>query len=282
MFLVATFVIYSRVLPNIGELISLALYDSKNTNIYSPYNYLLDKFGFAITSLIFLSLGILLVYTIVKIKAPGDSLALSNFKLGKFTNRCLFGVYVAVFQRNTNIIEQFIIATILFVNLFISKYEMSYFSFLFIATNSVYYYVNSTSLRSYIFQKKYSVLKDYIYSILSQCISIFTISLPFVMISNLLNFSQIILGMYIVSVFSSVIVFFMIGLLFPPKKENPFSVIIGVAIIFIVMFSLIIVFFVLQLEKNVIILLLGLILVFVIGVSIMSMKRLYRKSLWQT
>lgn len=237
--------LYKVACPYIIDELLFQYTNNNATSYFIIYSYFMSKYNFLLSSIIFISINSVLALIILYIPKNG---ALSNTNYLKLISKerkiNLFTSYLISYSRRIDTVTYLIITIFIYLLLLITNVYNATYSVLILTINGVYSYIQTDNLRILTMQKNYSAIKDYLFLILSQCVYICFISIPFVIISiittkeiysNLMLFPCILL---------SVIIFTLIGIIIPPKRENPFAVIVGFVIIIAIIFFTIIICFI--------------------------------------
>lgn len=208
-------------------------------------------FGFGITTLIFFIVISLLIFILIYIP---DYAYLQKNIFNKLIHvskplNYLSVYFLALFRRTEN--TNLVIIAYLFIIYLIYAGESNYLLwpiFIF-CVNGIYLYIQTEEIRFLQFKIGYSVWNDYLTLLVSQLMWGGMFSLPIIFLFFLTGNG---LGsfLYMCSVYLfSVVMFTMIGILFPPKKENPFSVFLSFAIILTFFSVIVLALFILQLPE---------------------------------
>lgn len=218
---------------------------------------LYEQYNFILSFLIFIFLFI--VSTVAIVLIPNHSYIDENlyFKIkGKPIKRNfnLFNVYfMQVFRRIENYATVGM-TYLFFIFLLITNITHPLNVLFLNITSGIYIYIQTDKIRMLHFKLQYSALKDYCCLIVSQMSYIIITSLPILFGYLMFNLNEIsilflrdIVTIYF-NVLLGIILTTMIGILFPAKKENPFSPIVGTVIVVIMMVSMVLILQFLQLE----------------------------------
>lgn len=232
-------------------------YTSNDTTSYLViYSYFTARYNFLLASLIFIIINSILALIILYISKNGSSTNGNYLKLTRKKGEVnLFTAYLISYSRRIDTVTYLIIATFISFLLLLTNVPNASYSVLILTINGVYSYIQTNNLRVLVMQKKYSAIRDYLFLILSQCIYLSLVAIPFVIVSSIVTkkiISNLMLFPYILL---SIIIFTLIGIIVPPKRENPFAVIAGLAIIILIVFFIIVICFItnFQLKYNLII-----------------------------
>lgn len=200
---------------------------------------LYSKYGFIVTSLIFIVIILLLLMMILYIpnnfSLEGD-LYLKIKKPAKL-RLTMLNLYILQISRRVENITTLIITYFLSITLLILNITNPLYAMFIVTTSGLYIYTHTDSIRINYYRFNYSAIKDYINLIISQYIYIFMASLPILILELLININNVnfydnlnIFG----QLFLVILLSTLIGILFPTKKENPFSPFIGFLIMIII------------------------------------------------
>lgn len=210
--------------------------DESSTSSLIVFSYIMEKTNLFVSAVIFVALASIIFLIIINI--PNCAQVTANSYLKVRHKSCkqinMFKSYLINFFRGIDTYNYIFIVTFLFIFSLIFEVKNSVYSLLILSVSAVYSYVQTDGLRTIQIKKKYSVIKDYLYLILSQVLGIYLISIPFA-ITYLVKFNdwKSCITLYPIVILSSII-FTLVGIVFPPKRENPFSVIIGVLVMAII------------------------------------------------
>lgn len=243
MFLAICFIFmykYSQVV--IRDIVSDFLNHSNETsNNILFLNNALHNWGFWVTTILFISISFLLIFLIVII--PGEmyfphSNYIKLLDLPNFISDLRIYIYATFRHVNmlTNIVNSYIFSLLL-ISINLEKYLL--FPLLFVCFNSMYCFVQTSSIRYIYYNFKYSAVKDFILMLSSQIIVIYLSSIPLSLVYLFLNNGVDVYFIYSYIVITvSPVFLIMVGILMPPYEDNPFTVltsliIISVPIVFI-------------------------------------------------
>ncbi|WP_333887895.1 hypothetical protein [Clostridium sp.] len=232
--------IYSIFYIRIVDMLLLNYADKKGTSILLIFTYLMDKYSFALSVTFFLCVITILCILIVIIPNNMNSSTNLFLRLGKSKRITMLHGYFLNISRRIDTYNYLFIITFVYILSVICNVSKAYYLVLVLAVNGVYTYVQTDDLRILLVQKKYSIVSDYVYLILSQTIYMSIVAVPFIIVSCICGDDFISSLLLFPLILLSVIMFTLVGIVFPPKRENPFSVFIGfitVTMIFMAMFS---------------------------------------------
>ncbi|WP_343085111.1 hypothetical protein [Blautia producta] len=235
--------VYTRIYSDLVDKLLFDYIDNKTTSIIVPFAFLLDKSGLGITFLIFLLITLVVVCVICFIPDNQNDYMANYLKFISIKKISLQQSYSANCLRNTDNINYIILALLIYIVLMFNKTQYAYCSFLILGVNSIYFYIQTNEIRLLYLQKEYNIFKDYIILLYSQIKYITAVSLPFVLINNILHFDIKGILLFYLILLSGTILFLMVGILFPPKYENPFSVILGMFVTLMVLVAIFLILF---------------------------------------
>lgn len=263
---------YTELYPKIIEVLLFNYQDATNTSILIIYAFLMEKYNFIVA--IFIFIVVAFIFSILLVCFPvKEKVIKQNFlNIGRSCkNVNLLKSYILNISRRVDTYNYLLICIFLFIYSFILDISKAEYIVLLLSVNGIYSYIQTESLRIIQFQKEYNVIKDYIYLILSQIIYISLVSIPFVLVSFITGNTTMYCLLIYPSIIVSVILFTLAGIIFPPKGENPFTVIIGFIIIFIAFISVLMICFVFNFNtRNMVIVLIATV-IFSIYYSIIGM-----------
>lgn len=266
--------IYTQIYSELVDKLLFDYIDNKATSIIVPFAFLLDKGGLGITFLIFLFISLVVECVICFIPDNQNDYTANYFKFITIKKMGLQRSYLVNCIRNTDNINYIILSLLIYIVLMFNRTKYAYYAFLLLMVNSIYFYIQTNEIRLLYLQKEYNVFKDYFMVLYSQIKYITGISLPFVLINNISYFNIKGVLLFYLILISGIILFIMVGILFPPKYENPFSVILGMFVTLMVIMSIFLVIFYFTgnpLIESIVTVVVNLICIFV---SIIGMKRL--------
>jgi hypothetical protein len=231
--------IYSIFYTRIVDMLLLNYEEKKGTSPLLIFTYLMDKYSFALSVAFFLCVVTILGILILIIPNNISSSANLFLKLGNSKRMTVLHGYFLNISRRIDTYNYLFIITFVYILSVICNVPKAYYLILILAVNGVYAYIQTDNLRILLMQKKYGVIGDYLYLILSQTIYISIAAVPFIIVSCIRGDDFISSLLLFPLILLSVIMFTLVGIVFPPKRENPFSVFIGfiaVTMIFMVMF----------------------------------------------
>ncbi|WP_340085183.1 hypothetical protein MHB50_09295 [Siminovitchia sp. FSL H7-0308] len=203
------------------------------------YIELYSNYGFIVTSLIFVIIIFVLLFILFYIPnnfGSEDNLYLKIKKPTKL-RLTMFNLYILQISRRVENITTLIIAYFLSISLLILDILNPLYAMFLVTTSGLYIYTQTDSIRINYYRFNYSAIKDYINLIISQYLYILITSLPILILGLIINKGNvnlydtlIIFGQLLLIIILSTL----IGILFPAKKDNPFSPIIGFLIIVII------------------------------------------------
>lgn len=270
---------YLVIIPDVFSSILYTYKDNTGTASILFYMVVTEKYGILASTVLFVVINSILGFLIVHI--PNNDANCTN----KYARTCQFimkksrilSAYVVSFLRNVDTINYYFIALFSYMITIVMKIDKGYYVILILSLNSLYAYVQTESLRNIIIQKKYSVVKDYCRIIMSQIIYISVLAIPVCIVDIFLNKEILFIVDLFVAIIFSVVFFTMGGILFPAKKENPFSAMIGILFIIMIGLLAVSVCFFLKLNDESIIGFMILLTVSSVSISIFGMNKLYGK-----
>lgn len=270
---------YLVIIPDVFLSILYTYKDNTGTASILFYMVVTEKYGILASTVLFVVINSILGFLIVHI--PNNDANCTN----KYARTCQFimkksrilSAYVVSFLRNVDTINYYFIALFSYMITIVMKIDKGYYVILILSLNSLYAYVQTESLRNIIIQKKYSVVKDYCRIIMSQIIYISVLAIPVCIVDIFLNKEILFIVDLFVAIIFSVVFFTMGGILFPAKKENPFSAMIGILFIIMIGLLAVSVCFFLKLNDESIIGFMILLTVSSVSISIFGMNKLYGK-----
>lgn len=198
-----------------------------------------SSLGFGMTTGIFILTATLLIAKLVYIPDYAYLQQNNFYKLFDFSK--LFGfsrhlsylwAYFLTMMRRTENFNFIVIAYLIFFYLiYVENYKWLLWPIFVFSVNGIYLYIQTEEIRFLQFKLGYSAWRDYLYLLLSQLMWGGMLSLPiFIMYLYKGNSILSLLYVFLLYVFS-IVMFTMVGILFPPKKENPFSVFLSFFIV---------------------------------------------------
>ena len=216
--------------------------DEKGTSPIVIYAFLMEKFGLPAAILAFLVIIAILIMLILLVPAAIGEAENSYLKLRKSSVRAAgeFTSYMLSICRDIDSFNYTIISIFIFVFMAILKKDMGIYATALLCLNGLYAFVHTDKIRTLLYQKKYSVLRDYVFLIGSQFVYAAAVTLPLSVVSFILfrNLKHCLLVYPVLLI--SIILFTLIGILFPPKKDNPFSSCVGIGVVMILVIAIIV------------------------------------------
>lgn len=241
---------YKLIYPLIVDKVLFGYIDGEKTSIFLIYSYIMDNYGFIFSLITFIVIAFITSILILSLPKELESSTCRYIKLGNGSKNINFlKAYILNFARGVDAKNYLIISIALYALLIITKVPNAIYIMILLSVNGIYSYIQTESLRMISIQKKYSAIKDYYYLIISQYIYISLVSIPFVIISCILEKNIKSNMMIFPTIALSVIIFTLIGIIIPPKRENPFTAIIGFAIILLIISIIIITCFLMHLKN---------------------------------
>ena len=245
------FLIFFHLSTQISSEILVSYLNKENPPKYLVliWDRLNNNLGFGITTFIFITVVSLLIYSLIYIP---DYAYLQKNIFNKFSHiskplNYLSVYFLALFRRTENI--NLVIIAYLFIIYLIYAGKDNYFLwpiFIF-CINGIYLYIQTEEIRFLQFKIGYSPWTDYLTLLLSQLMWGGIFSLPIFLIffikGNDLRSFLYTCGIYLFSI----VMFTMIGIIFPPKRENPFSVFLSFAVVLTFVCVIVLSLFILQL-----------------------------------
>lgn len=241
---------YKLIYPLIVDKVLFGYMDGEKTSIFLIYSYIMDNYGFIFSLITFIVIAFITSILILSLPKELESSTCRYIKLGNGSKNINFlKAYILNFARGVDAKNYLIISIALYALLIIAKVPNAIYIMILLSVNGIYSYIQTESLRMISIQKKYSAIKDYYYLIISQYIYISLVSIPFVIISCIVEKNIKSNMMIFPAIALSVIIFTLIGIIIPPKRENPFTAIIGFAIILLIISIIIITCFLMHLKN---------------------------------
>lgn len=250
-FTIIFLIMYKIVYYKIVDKLLFEYVDGKSTSAFLVYSYIMDKYSFIISLLVFLVITCVLIILILSIRKQEGFSTSKYLKLGKKNRKISFiACYLLNFSRGVETYNYLIILTFLYFLLLITGVSNAIYALLLLSLNGIYSYIQTQNLRMLIMQKEYSAVKDYIYLVLSQYIYIFCVSIPFIIISWIVTRELVSNILLFPSIALSVIIFTLIGIVIPPKRENPFTVMVGFVVIFVLSCIIVLICFITNFQSK--------------------------------
>lgn len=261
-----------------GQMIMFNYLDGNTTTLLLPFVYSLEHLGFVLTSLIFGIIVLLNIVIIINIPEKqydniGDSIKLFEIE-GKMSTWVAY--YMNSF-RNIDGINCLVVSIIIYIFLRIRNVESACFVFWLLAMNTIYSYIQTQGIRLLLLQKDYCLLKDYCNLIVSQFVYVSVLSFPFVIDSIVWNYKLYQIIIFYGGVLVLIITLLMMGIIFPPKYENPFSILVGSSITLLIGISFVLVVSFIA-QYTIWMALMGVFsIIAMIGISLSGMKKLNKE-----
>ena len=269
------FVFYVITIPHIFDSILFDYMDGNGTSGYLVFTVIMEKYGFLCSLAAFIAAVIVLVMLIV-LWPNKDFLEPNRFIKGysKGGRMSLFKGYTLAYLRNADTYSYYFIALFLCAMMYFGHIGKPYYAIAILPMNGIYAYIQTDDLRYILFQKDYSVVKDYALLICSQAWYVFLLGIPMMVTCVVTEESFFSLMAVLGTNFFEIILFTLSGILFPPKNENPFSVFSGLIIIFAISVILFIILMMLQIAEWMMLVIVCGILVFSVITSIIGLNKL--------
>lgn len=276
-------VMYKIVYPEIVDSLLFQYADGKTTSIVLIYSYIMENTNILLTLISFVAITAILSIVILSLKNDDFISTSKYFKLSnkQSTNISLLKAYLLNFTRGIDTYNYLIISIFIYCLLTFTKVQNAIYSVLILSINGIYFYIQTDKLRFITFQKNYSVVKDYIYLIVSQIIYISVVAGFMVIVSTVINgqFTPNLIIFF--AIILSVIMFTLIGIIIPPKRENPFTVMIGFVVIFILLAVTVLICFISNFKMQYNIIILICVVMFSIYYSINGLMKLREESKYE-
>lgn len=242
-----------------------------------------EEYGFTLTTIFFIILFIVLSLFIILL--PDHS----YFDIKRFINipnftkgQNYWGIYFYNLIRRMENFNYIAISYIIFIYFYYWNIQHLMFPILIFSIIGVYTYTQTECIRIFQIKLGYSVWKDYFILIGSLFIYGVVITLPmlvFVLIE--MEYIWINLSAYLFF-FLAILLTTMIGILFPPKRENPFSVILSFLITFLTLLVLSLSLLVLNLSNTANAIVITIIYGIIIYFSLLGLRQLKEDVLNET
>lgn len=257
--------------------------DEKGTSPIVIYAFMMEKFGLPVAILVFIVSIALLITLILLIPAAIGEAENSYLKLRRSSVRKTgeFVGYLLSICRDIDSFNYMIISIFIFIIMAIMKKDIGIYATALLSLNGLYAYVHTDKIRTLLYQKRYSVLKDYVFLVGSQFIYAAAVTLPLTAASYIMfrNLKHCLLVYPVLLM--AIILFTLIGILFPPKKDNPFSSCVGIGVVMILAIAIIIACGLLHIPEFVQILVLVMVICGSIVISISGVYNLKRSETYE-
>lgn len=254
----------------VAESLLLGYVENAGTSPILVFIFLSEKFG-ALAAMIAYLVGVGLL-TAVLLSIPVET--------GNYTNRYLkFGKrstehtgilpsYIRCVNRDVDSYNYIILAYFIFAMFTMMGNKNSLYSIMILSLNGMYLYCHTEGVRFLQLQKHYSVIQDYGWLLAAQVFHTVEVSLPMMVIHLLVfrNFMEC-LVVYMAMCFAHVVMI-CVGILFPTKKDNPFSAMLGIGSLMLFSFVILFALFIIKAST------LGLVVVFLVVTALCVMLSL--------
>lgn len=208
---------------------------------------------------------------------------------GDYTNRYLkFGKrstehtgmlpsYIRCVSRDVDSYNYIILAYFIFAMLTMMGNKNSLYSIMILSLNGMYLYCHTEGVRFLQLQKHYSLIQDYSWLLAAQVFHTVEVSLP-MMVIYLLVFRDFIgcFVVYMAMCFAHVVMI-CVGILFPTKKDNPFSAMLGIGSLMLFSFIILFALFIIKASTLGIVVVFLVVTVLCVMLSLQGMDNLVRR-----
>ncbi|WYJ97551.1 hypothetical protein DOK67_0001860 [Enterococcus sp. DIV0212c] len=211
----------------------------RNENVLLGYSFILKQTNFFVTSLVFLLISFCLAVGILFI--PNNEYITDNKNLPlkiKINKVNMFKLYFLCLYRNIENYSYMMISLTIYLYLLLFTNIQASLAFLIPTIVGIYLFIQTENIRWYYSKKEYNVFWDYFNLIFSQYLFLSIVSSPFVLVELLFKKNVKEIFSFCFVLFLSILLFTLIGILFPPKRENPFSVFVGFVVVITITFVL--------------------------------------------
>lgn len=253
--------------------------ENAGTSPVLMFAFLSEKFGvFAAIVAYLVGVGLL---TAVIISVPVETEDHTNqyLKLGKKSadHMGMLPSYIRCVSRDIDSYNYIILAYFIFALVTMMGNKNSLYSIMILSLNGIYLYFHTEGVRFLQLQKRYSVIQDYGSLLAAQVFHAVVVSLPMMMI-HLLVFRDFMgcFMVYMAMCFAHVVMI-CVGILFPAKKDNPFSAMLGIGSLMLFSFVILFVLFFIKLSTLGIVVVFLTIAVLCVMLSLQGMCHLVRR-----
>lgn len=253
--------------------------ENAGTSPILMFAFLSEKFG-VLAAVVAYILGVVM-QTIMIISVPVETEGHTNryLKLGKKSanHMGMLPSYIRCVSRDVDSYNYIILAYFIFALFTMVGDKNSIYAVVILSLNGMYLYFHTEGVRFLQLQKHYSVIQDYCSLLAAQVFHVVVFSLP-TMAVYLLVFRDL-MECFIVCMtmcFSSVVMI-CVGILFPTKKDNPFSAILGIGSLILVSFLILFVLFFVDMTMLEIVIIFLAVTVLCVVLSLQGMYNLVRR-----
>lgn len=211
----------------------------KKDNLLLGYSFITSHTNIFITFFVFVIISLAMIL-IILIIPNNDYISDKKYLNLKFKARRIniLNLYFLCLYRNIDNYSYIIISIMIYFYLFLFTKTQANLALLLPSLVGIYFFIQTDSIRWHYLKNKYNIFLDYIFLLLSQFLFIVVVSLPFVIFEIMIKTDILRIFSFYGMLITSIILFTLIGILFPPKRENPFSVFLGLVISSIIIVTL--------------------------------------------
>lgn len=243
------------------------------------FAFLAESFG-TLTAVVAYLVGVgLLTAVILSVPVETENYTNQYLKLGKKSagRMGMLSSYIRCVSRDVDTYNYIILAYFIFALVTMMGNKNSLYSIMILSLNGMYLYFHTEGLRFLQLQKRYSVIQDYCSLLAAQVFHAVVISLPMMMIHLLVFRDFMECFMVYMSMCFAHVVMICVGILFPTKKDNPFSAVLGIGSLMLFSFVILCVLFFIKISTLGIVVVFLTITVLCVMLSLQGMCNLVRR-----
>lgn len=253
--------------------------ENAGTSPILMFAFLSEKFGVLVAIVAYLVGVGLLAAVILSVPVETENYTNQYLKLGKKSagRIGMLPSYIRCVTRDVDSYNYIILAYFIFALVTMMGDKNSLYAIVILSLNGMYLYVHTEGVRFLQLQKRYSVIRDYCSLLAAQVFHAVLVSLPMTAVYLLVfgNFKGC-FTVYMVVCFSNVTMI-CVGILFPTKKDNPFSAILGIGSLMLFSFVILFVLFFIRMTMLGIVVVFLTITVLCVMLSLQGMRHLVRR-----